>query len=253
MNEQTIEKLENLNLRGMATVFRRHVEKTPRESLEPEELVARMADAEENERESKRLGTRLRQARFKEQAAVEQIDWKHPRGLSKPELMEVIRGGWLQHHHNVLITGATGLGKTFLACAIGHKLCIDGHTVFFRRASRLFDELKQARGEGGYTNLIKRIARARLLIIDDFGLEPLDATARQDLHEIMEDRYSMASTLITSQFEPPAWHQLVGDATHADSILDRLTHNAHHVRLNGESIRKTKGKAALTAAKGSDK
>lgn len=247
MNEQNIAKMESLKLHGMAGVYRRYVEGRPREELEPDELVGRMLDAEEQQRESKKLGTRLRQARFKEQAPVEQIDWKHPRGLSKAQMMELLRGGWLQHHHNVIFTGATGLGKTYLACAVGHQACLDGHTVFFRRASRLFEELKQARGEGTYVNLLKRVARTRLLIIDDFALEPLDATARHDLHEILEDRYGLASTLVTSQFEPELWHQMVGDPTHADSILDRLTHNAHRIKLSGESIRKVRGKAALTA------
>ena len=147
----------------------------------------------------------------------------------------------------MIITGATGLGKTYLACALGHKLCRDGNTVLFRRTTRLFEELNQARGDGTYTTMLKRIANIRLLILDDFGLEPLDANARHDLLEIMDDRYGSASTLITSQFEPDHWHATMGDPTHADSILDRLTHNALRVRLKGESIRKTRGEGALTA------
>jgi len=210
MKEQTIEKLEAMKLSGMAQVFRRHVEHTPRPDLDAEELVAMMVDAEDQHRGNVKLTSRLRQARFKDQASAEQIDWKHPRGILKAEMLDVLGGSWLQHHHNVIITGATGLGKTYLACAVGHKLCRDGNTVLFRRTTRLFEELNQARGDGTYTTMLKRIANIRLLILDDFGLEPLDANARHDLLEIMDDRYGSASTLITSQFlrlPPFAWSQ----------------------------------------------
>ena len=244
MKEQTLEKLEVMKLTGMAQVFRRHVEQVPRPSLEPEELVALMVDAEQQRRETLKLSSRLRQARFKDQATPEQIDWKHPRGLVKAELIDVLNGDWLRYQRNLFFTGPTGSGKTFLACAVGHKLCRDGHTVLFRRATRFFEELKQARGDGTYDNLLKRIERTELLALDDFGMEPLDATARHDLLEIMQDRYSVASTLITSQFEPDHWHTIVGDATHADSILDRLTHNALRIKLTGESIRKSRAQPA---------
>ena len=246
MKEQTLEKMEAMKLRGMAAAFRRHVDQMPRPDLDPEELAAQMVDAEHQHRESVKLTSRLRTARFKEQATSEQIDWKHPRGVSKTELLNVLSGGWLQHHHNVIITGPTGLGKTYLACAVGHKLCRDGNTVLFRRASNFFEELTQARGDGTHGNMLRRIQRTSLLILDDFALEPLDANARHDLLEVMEDRYSSASTLITSQFDVDHWHTMVGDPTHADSILDRLTHNAVRVKLKGESIRKTRGKT-LTA------
>lgn len=244
ITEQTLSKLESMKLAGMAQVFKRHMEKVPRPDLDAEELVALMVDAEYQRRETLKLSGRLRQAKFKDQGTPEQIDFKHPRGLAKGEFVNVLTGDWLQHHHNLFITGPTGTGKTFLSCAVGHKLCRDGHTVLFRRATRFFDELKQARGDGTYDNLLKRIARAELLVLDDFGMEPMDTTARHDMLEIMQDRYAVASTLITSQFEPDHWHGVIGDPTHADSILDRLTHNALRIKLNGESIRKTRGQGA---------
>ena len=253
MKEQTLEKLEAMKLSGMAQVFRRHVEQMPRPDLDAEELTGMMVDAEQQHRENLKLTSRLRYAKFKHEATAEQIDWKHPRGMVKAEMLEVLKGNWMPQHQNVIITGATGLGKTYLACAVGHKLCRDGNSVIFRRASRFFEELKQARGDGTYDNLLKRVARARLLILDDFGLEPLDTVARHDLLEVMEDRYGSASTLITSQFEPDHWHTTVGDPTHADSILDRLTHNSLRIRLKGDSLRKTRGKVPLTGTQPGEK
>lgn len=247
MKEQTLNRLAAMKLEGMEVVFRRHVEQVPRPDLEAEDVVAMMVDAEHQHRETRKLTSRLRTARFRDQATAEQIDWKHPRGITKGELLDILGGAWVNHNHNVIITGATGLGKTYLACAVGHKLCQDGQSVVFRRATRFFDELKQARGDGTYDNLVKRISKARLLILDDFALEPLDTLARHDLLEIMEERYAVSSTLITSQAEPDQWHLMVGAPTHADSILDRLTHNALRLKLKGESLRKTRGQNALTA------
>lgn len=245
INEQTIEKLDALKLNAMANALRLYLDRVPRGELEPVELVGTLVDAEYLHRENQKLSSRLRTARFKEQAAVEEIDWKHPRGVTKAAVMELMDGRWLEANQNLIITGATGLGKTFLACAIGNKCCRDKHSVIFRRSSRLFEEFRQARGDGTYAAVLRRVAKARLLILDDFGLEALDAVSRHDLLEILEDRYNVSSTLITSQFPPDKWHALISDDTHADSILDRLVHNARRIVLNGESIRKTRGQAAL--------
>lgn len=240
--EQTIEHLETLKLKGMAAVLRHHCSQVPRPHLDAETLLAQMVDAQLMTRHQQRLTSRLKQAHFKEPAHQDQIDWKHARGLRKPELLQILGGGWLQNGQNVLITGATGLGKTFLACAIGHRLCQDGHTVIFKRATRLFDELVASRGDGTYPARIRKLMATDVLILDDFALEPMNADARHDLLEIMEDRYAIKSTVITSQFEPDHWHTAVGAPTHADSILDRLVHNAMRIPLQGESIRKTRGK-----------
>lgn len=245
--EQTIERLDALKLAGMASVYRRYVEKMPRPDLDTETLVAQMADAEMLQRDTKRTSSRLRHAHFREQVTADQLDFKHPRELSKPLVLQLMGGGWVQQGHNLIITGATGLGKTFLACAIGHRLCQDGRSVLFKRATRLFEDLQAARGDGSYAARLKKLMTTDVLILDDFGMETLDASARHDLLEVMEDRYGIKSTIITSQFEPDQWHLAVGAPTHADSILDRLVHNALRIALKGESIRKTRGKAALTA------
>lgn len=252
--EQTIEHLETLKLKGMAAVLRRHFSQVPRPQLDAETLLAQMVDAQLMTRHQQRLTSRLKQAHFKEPAHQDQIDWKHARGLRKQDLLQILGGGWLQNGQNVLITGATGLGKTFLACAIGHRLCQDGHTVIFKRTTRLFDELVAARGDGTYAARLRKLMATDVLILDDFALEPMNADARHDLLEIMEDRYGIKSTVITSQFEPDHWHTAVGAPTHADSILDRLVHNAMRIPLQGESIRKTRGKSTpLTKEKTQEK
>ncbi len=246
--EQTLEKLSAMKLRGMENALRSHIERTGRTEVSPEELVGMLVDAEFLCRENKKVSGRVRSARFREQVSVEEIDWKHPRGATRAQMQEVIGGNWIRTHQNLLITGATGLGKTFLACALGNKFCRDGYTVFFRRASRLFDELKQARGDGSHATLLRRIARSQLLILDDFALEPLDAEARHDLLEMLEDRYNLNSTLITSQVPTDKWHALIREDTHADSILDRLVHNSVRLTLSGDSLRKARaGRPALTA------
>ena len=251
--EQTAEHLDNLNMKGMAAVFRHHVSQVPRTDVDAEMLVAQMVDAQVMKRSEMRLTSRLKQAAFKELAQPDQIDWKHARGLKKPEVLQLLGGGWVQNGQNLLLTGPTGLGKTFLACAIGHRLCQDGRTVLFRRATRLFDELVAARGDGTYAHRIKKLMATDVLILDDFALEPMDSNARHDLLEIMEDRYGIKSTIITSQFEPDHWHTAVGDPTHADSILDRLVHNALRMKLHGESVRKARAKRTLTADQNQEK
>lgn len=244
--EQIVAHLDELHLKGMAAVFQRYVMQVPRPDVDAETLVTQMVDAQIMARHEQRLTSRLKQAHFKEVSQPDQIDWKHARGLRKPEMLQILAGGWVQNGQNLLITGATGLGKTFLACAIGHRLCQDGRSVIFRRTTRLFDELIAARGDGSYSTRLRKLMAADVLILDDFALEPMNADARHDLLEIMEDRYGIKSTVITSQFEPDHWHAAVGAPTHADSILDRLVHNALRIPLQGESIRKTRGKGALT-------
>lgn len=254
ITEETLNKLGMMKLHGMESALRSWIEKTAHASeLTPLELVGMLVDAEYTHRENKKLSGRLRTARFREQACVEEIDWKHSRGVARSQVMELVGGQWLRLKQNVIVTGPTGIGKTFLSCALGNKFCRDGNTVMFRRASRLFDELKQARGDGTYHGVLKRIAKAQLLVIDDFGLEPLDPEARHDLLEILEDRYGVSSTLVTSQLPTDKWHALLKENNQADSILDRLIHNARRLNLTGESLRKTRGQAALTSQDPSDK
>jgi DNA replication protein DnaC len=238
--EQTMEKLVAMKLKGMAEALRRWMEQPKEKELTPLDLAGLLADAEWRHREQRKLTGRLRTARFRQDACVEDIDYQHPRGLQKAVMLDLAACRWVEAHQQVIITGPTGLGKSYLACALGQKACREGHSVVYRRASRLLDELAQARADGTHFQLLRRLAKAEVLILDDFGLEVLNASQRKDLLEVIEDRYGVSSTIITSQLEPKEWHSVIADETIADAICDRLVHNAHKVKLGGESIRKTK-------------
>jgi len=239
--EQTMEKLLAMKLHGMAEALRRWMESTKEKAIPPPDLVGLLADAEWTSRENKKLTVRLRTARFRQEACVEDIDYQHPRGLSKAVMLDLATCRWVGAHQNVIFSGQTGVGKSYLACALGQKACRDGHSVVYRRASRLLDELAQARVDGTHFQLLRRLAKTAVLVVDDFGLEVLNAAQRKDLLEVIEDRYAVSSTIITSQLEPKDWHSVIGDETIADAVCDRLVHNAHRVKLGGESIRKVKG------------
>ena len=174
-------------------------------------------------------------------ATVEEIDYQHKRQLRKAKMLELISCQWIVHHQNVIVTGPTGIGKTYLPCALGKKACREGYKVIYSRAPRLFGELYQAKADGTYRRLLKRLAKTDVLIIDDLGCGALEGTERQDLREILEDRYSVSSTVVTSQLDPDDWHAFIGDETLADAICDRLVHNAHRLDLQGESMRKKIG------------
>ena len=244
--EQTMEKLVSMKLGGMAEALRRWLDSPKEKELTPADLVGLLADAEWQLREEKKLTARLRNARFRQDACVEDIDYQHPRGLAKAVMLDLAACRWVTAHQNVIFTGETGVGKSYLACALGQKACREGYAVVYRRASRLLDEVAQARADGTHFHLLRRLAKAEVLVIDDFGLEVLTAAQRKDLLEVLEDRYGTSSTVITSQLEPKEWHSVIGDETIADAICDRLVHNAHRVKLSGESIRKAKGDLTKT-------
>jgi|CXWL01.1.fsa_nt_gi DNA replication protein DnaC len=240
LTEQTMDKLNAMKLFGMAKAFRDWNAATKKQEVTPEDFVGFLADAEWVYRESRKLQIRLTSARFKMHACVEDIDFAHPRGLTKSVILELSSSKWVQEHQNVILTGHTGLGKSYVACALGQKACRDGFSVVYRRTPRLFDELAVARADGSYATLLKRLAKTNVLVLDDFGLESLTAQHRKDLLELLDDRYNTGSTIITSQLEPKDWHAVIGDPTLADAICDRLIHNAHRIKLNAaESIRKT--------------
>jgi DNA replication protein DnaC len=240
--QQTKEKLSDMKLRGMFDALEDHTgSEGKRQRLEPLELIGVLVDAEWTSRENRKLTNRLRQAKFPMQATVEDIDYQHPRKLEKSKVLELLSCRWVAAHQNVIITAPTGLGKTYLPCALGNKACREGYKALYSRASRLFGELFQARADGSYRRLLAKIAKIDVLIIDDLGTSPLDAAQRLDLREILEDRYSVRSTIITSQVEPKHWHSFIGDETLADAICDRLVHNAHRFELKGESMRKKYG------------
>jgi len=180
----------------------------------------------------------LKAAKLKTQASPEDVDYIHHRGLIKSQFASFLNGQWLEQHHNILITGSTGCGKTYLACVLATQACRLGFSVRYFRSSRLLEELSIAHGDGRYSKLINQLAKIDLLILDDWGLETLSLGQRNDLLEIMEDRHGAKSTLVTSQLPINKWHQAIGDATLADAILDRLVHNGHKLNLRGDSMRK---------------
>ena len=238
--EQTIEKLSAMKFRGMVAALEEWQHNGAKQNLDPADLVGLLTDAEWTARENRRLTQRRRQARFPMAATVEEIDYRHPRGLQKSKMLDLISCRWIAAHQNLIITGSTGLGKTWLPCALGEKACREGYKVFYSRAPRLFGDLYLAKADGTYPRVLQKLAKFELLIIDDLG-SPLDAKERRDLREILEDRYEVSSTIVTSQLEPKHWHSFIGDETLADAICDRLVHNAHRLKLSGESIRKKRG------------
>lgn len=239
--EQTMEKLAAMRLHGMVKAMRQWLDQPKDRNLSPADLVGLLVDAEWLYRENRSLELRLKNAKLKLQACIEDIDYAQARGLSKSTVLDLATSRWVQQNQNILITGLTGVGKSYLACALGQKACRDGYAVVYRRTSRLFDELAQARVDGSYPHLLRRLAKANVLILDDFGLEPLGAAQRKELLEVLDDRYRLSSTIVTSQLEPKDWHGVIGDPTLADAICDRLVHNAHRLKLGGDSIRKAQG------------
>jgi len=212
------------------------------DGLDRLEWLTLLLDREASLRQDKRFTSRLRTARLRQQAAVEDVDYRSPRGLDRALFQKLAEGDWIKGHDNLVLVGPTGVGKSWLAAALGHKACRDNQSVLYQRVPRLFEDLALGRGDGRHPRLLKSLGRADLLILDDWGLEPLDAGARHDLLEILEERYGRRSTMITSQLPVDRWHDIIGDPTYADAILDRLIHNAHRIELSGESLRRGRGK-----------
>jgi DNA replication protein DnaC len=236
----THDQLRALGLHGMAKAFGDLAANPEADTLGHGDWLALLLDRETVHRQDKRLGSRLLQARLRHQAAPEDINYRAQRGLDRALLKGLIEGDWIGAGDNLVITGPTGVGKSWLACALGHKACRDNRSVLYVRAPKLFDDLALAHGDGSFPRRLKRLAAVDLLILDDWGLEPLTAQARHDLLEILEDRYGRKSTLVTSQVPVADWHGLIGHATYADAILDRLVYNAHRIDLTGESMRRKK-------------
>ena len=207
-------------------------------SLTFEERLGLLIDRELTERENRRLTTRLRIARLRHQASIEDLDFRGTRGMDKSLVMSLSANQWIRDHQNLLITGPTGVGKSYLACALGHKACRDGHMVLYLRLPRILHDLTIARHDGRYKKLMAALLRTDLLILDDFGIVPVTQEGLRDMLEILEDRYDRRSTLVTSQVPVKRWHEALADPTMADAILDRLVHNAHKIELKGESMRK---------------
>lgn len=240
----TLEKLQALKLTGMVEALDEQLSSPDINQLSFEERLGLMIDREMTTRDNRRLKSRLKKARLRQNACMEDIDYRHPRGLKRDQIQQLLGNRWLQEHQNVIIVGPTGVGKTWLACALAQKACRDGYTVEYLRLPRLLQDLNLARADGRYPKLIAGLAKTDLLVLDDWGLSPLTEGQRRDLLEIVEDRHNLKSTMITSQMPVEHWHELIGDPTLADAILDRLIHNAHRISLKGESLRKKQAKLA---------
>ncbi len=243
----TLDKLHALRLTGMCKALEQQWQMADHEALSFEERLGLMVDREMTERDNRRLQTRLRQAKLREQAVFEDIDYHHPRGLDKGVMVKLATCQWIKDHHNLLVTGPTGAGKTWLACALAHKACREGYTAQYVRLPRLWRELSIAKADGRYPKLLAGLAKTELVVLDDFALTPLSEEQRRDLLEILEDRHGTCSTLITSQLPVNHWHEAIGEPTLADAILDRLIHSAYKITLKGESMRKRTAKLTTRA------
>ena len=244
LTHPTHDRLIALGLVGMAKAFEEQRQQPNVASLTFEERLGLLVDREAIERESKRLVTRLKFANLRQNATIEDLNTKAVRGLDKALFAKLATGEWIARRQDLLITGKTGTGKSWLACALGHKACRDDRSVLYHRVPRLLDALGLARGDGRHARLLKSLARAELLILDDWGLAPMTSEQGRDLLEIVDDRHGRASTIVTSQIPVDHWHELIADPTIADAILDRLVHTAHRLALSGETLRDPENKTA---------
>lgn len=235
----TIEKLNSMRLAGMAKGLRTQLENPELHNLPFEDRLALLVEAELLERESRQLASRLKGAKLRENAALEDLDTRASRGIDRGLLASLATCHWIKRRHNLLITGATGAGKTWLACALSHTACRQGMTAAYHRLPALMQDLELARHDGRYKKLMRALGRADLLVLDDLGIAPLTVEQLRDLLEIIDERYQKRSTLLTSQLPVASWHEALGDPTMADAILDRVVHNAYKIELRGEdSMRK---------------
>lgn len=239
LNNPTLEQLRSMRLTGMAAAFSDQLAK-PLVELDFESRLALLVEREWYLRENRRLSRRLKDAKLQQTACVENIDYHHPRGLNQAKIMELSQCNWIRNHLSLLITGPTGCGKTFLACSLAHRACLQGLTSRYYRLPRLWHELRVTKADGTYTKWLSQISKINVLVLDDWGLIALDDEQRRDLLEILDDRYERSSTIITSQLPTSVWHEYLNDATLADAILDRLLHQGIKIELRGESLRKTK-------------
>lgn len=239
MIESTLTQLRQLKLGGMASALRTQLEQPGTyETLAFAERLQLLVDHEEQERQQRKQDRLLKLAQFKLQAYPKHIDYQHNRGLKQEQIASLLLCEWIKKAQNLLITGPCGCGKTYIACALGYQACLKGYRTQYYRVSRLIMALNKAKADGSYPKLLKNIADLDLLILDDWGLEPINTATRIDLLEIMDDRYDKTSTIMISQLPTDQWYQSIGDNTLAEAILDRLMHNAHRIILKGETMRK---------------
>lgn len=239
LDEPTHQRLISMRLRGMADAWSAQQKDPELGRLTFDERLGLLVDAEWTYRERKKVERNLKQAKLRlGQACIEDIDYPRTRGLAKKTILELATCKWVELHQNIVVTGMTGVGKTYVACALAQQACRRGYRVLYRRVSRLFHELALAHADGSYTRLLARLAKADVLVLDDWGLADVGPRERRDLNEIMDDRYGLRSTVITSQLPTAKWHDHLGDPTTADAICDRILSNAHRLKLAGPSRRK---------------
>jgi DNA replication protein DnaC len=238
MNAITLEKMGQMRLLGMQRMFQSIIEGNNQLNLPSDEFISLLVQSEWEDRESRKLQRRLHSARFRYQASIEEINYQHNRNLDKNQLLRFSDCSYVSRGENILITGPTGVGKSYIASALGNQACLKGYKVVYYNMQKLFSSLKMSKADGSYLKEIDRIARQDLLILDDFGLQALDANNRLMLLEIIEDRHGKKSTLISSQLPSGKWYEVIGESTIADAILDRLLNSSHKIDLKGESMRK---------------
>jgi DNA replication protein DnaC len=242
MTQETLDKIKKLKLSGMARAYQTSLENDKLLHLSADELITMLVEAEWDDRLNRNIERRLRNAKFRYQSSIENIDYEADRNLDRNQMMRFAECTYIGKQENILITGSTGIGKSHLATALGHQACTLGYKVYYANMSKLFSKLKMGKADGSYMREISKIERQDLLILDDFGLVPIDNQNRSALMEIIEDRHKKASMIITSQLPVNCWHEVIGEKTIADAILDRIVHDAHRIELKGESLRKTRVK-----------
>ena len=242
MNQQTLDKLHSLRWFGLAEAWRKQMENPEVAALSFDERFSLLVDQHWTWRENQAMARRLKRSKLDSEPCVEDIDFRHPRGLDRSLMRTLSHSQWVAQHHSILFTGPTGIGKSWLAQALAQKACRDGYTVWYRPVPKLFRELMVARADGSLGRVLESIARTDVLVVDDFAMAALNEQERRDFLEICDDRYNRRSTILTSQLPVEKWHVQISDPTVADSILDRLVHNAYRIELSGESIRKKKGR-----------
>lgn len=238
MNEQTLEKMKRMKLMGMHRSFRNVLESSSMNELTADELLAQLVESEWEERQNRAVERSLRNARFRYKASVEMIDYSLKRGLDQNLIHRLAECSFIKQNQNLIITGSTGTGKSFLASAIGHQACLSGFRVYYANTLRLLAQLKMSKVDASAFKELAHLEKQDLLILDDFGIQPFDHQSRMLLMEIIEDRHGKRSTIIAGQVPVKAWHDIIGDETLADAILDRIVHDAHQVELKGESLRR---------------
>jgi DNA replication protein DnaC len=248
LSHPTLDKLHELKLTGMGQALSDQMQMPEITDLSFEERLGLLVDREITERDNRRLKSRLQRAKLRQSACIEDLDYRHPRGLDKSLMARLAQCQWLREHLNLLITGPTGIGKTWIACALAQQACRQGFTTLYLRLPRFLQDLTIAKADGRYGKLLTTLSKTDLLLMDDFGLAPLHDEQRHDLLEVIEDRHGRRATMVTSQLPLEHWHEAIGDPTLADAILDRLVHSAYQITLKGDSMRKRLASAKATAS-----